>query len=90
MFAYSDGEGGEITFKINPDSVEVVSATGALGTGTGNVQQLSAIAGVYMLVAQQDADAVPQRDYIFFQTPSGDISRVIVSDQGRFVRCDMR
>jgi hypothetical protein len=90
MFAYSDSEGGEITFKINPDSVEVVSATGTLGTGTGNVQQLSVIAGVYMLVAQQDADVAPQRDDIIFQTPSGNISCVIVSDPGGFVRCDMR
>ena len=89
VFIYS-GDDGEITFKINADSVEITKASGDLGTGSGNAQQLSRIVGSYALVAQQAADAAAQRDDVYFQTPTGNISCVAVSEQGGFVRCDMK
>ena len=89
VFIYS-GDDGEIMFEINADSVEISEASGDLGSGSGNARQLSRIVGSYRLVAQQQSDAAAQRNDAYFQTPTGNISCVIVSEQGGFVRCDMK
>lgn len=89
VFIYS-GDDGEIMFEINADSVEISEASGDLGSGSDNARQLSRIVGSYELVAQQQAEAAAQGNDVYFQTPTGNISCVVVSEQGGFVRCDMK
>lgn len=90
-FAYKDPDGqGEIIFEAGPNSLKIVDATGTLGSGSGNVSQLSRITGVYRLVAQQTSAASSPATPVFFQTPSGNISCAIFPGEESSLRCDMK
>jgi hypothetical protein len=88
VYVSPDGE-GEITFELGNDTIRILDASGTLGSGSGNAQQLPQILGLYEMVAQ-DAEAASQRGDVYFQTPSGNIICVIISEKEGFIRCDIR
>ena len=82
-YTYVDPDGeGSITFEVKDEDIVISKAVGSLGSGSGNAQQLNWIAGVYELPAQ--------RDYISFQTPSGNIGCAIWPGKDGELRCDIK
>lgn len=70
--------------------MRITKASGTLGSGSGNAQQLSKIVGSYKLVAQQASGVSEQGETVFFQSPSGNISCAIFPADESSLRCDMR
>ena len=74
--AFSEGDGGVVI-----DDVQ-----GSLGAGSGNMHQLSRMAGTYVI---ESSLAIPN-DTIYFQTPSGNIGCAIWPGNDSTLRCDMK
>lgn len=82
-FTYVDPDGeGSITFELEAEDLIISKITGTLGSGSGNLQQLNWIAGVYELP--------PESSYFYFQTPSGNIGCAIWPGKDSYLRCDMK
>ena len=86
----SDDPSSIITFSERDDGIDVGDVAGPLGTGSGNMQQLTSVAGGYEYEASDEGSISSPTDYVYFQAPSGNIGCAIWLGKDSSLRCDMK
>ena len=91
-YQYIDSEdpSNMITFSERDDGIDVGDVAGSFGAGSGNMHQLARIADGYEFDASDEGLVTSPADYVYFQTPSGNIGCAIWNGKDSSLRCDMK
>jgi len=90
QYTDSDDPSSMIMFSERDDGIDVDDVAGSLGAGSGNMQQLVRVAGGYEFEASDGGAISSPADYVYFQTPSGNIGCAIWPGKDSSLRCDVK